>query len=130
MQSITVLIKNSWPWVFLIAPPFFLFGITDAYVLRSFLIVRGQFLLKYFFIKVVEGFLDVDVLFGTYFKELGAVLFGQLKQRRKKKTGIKTFLHIFIAIKLWLFRLLRMTSTCLPNITMTWAPTSKYNKDE
>ena len=49
MQSITVLIKNSWLWVFLIAPPFFLFGITDANVLRSFLIVRGQFLLEHFF---------------------------------------------------------------------------------
>ena len=36
-------------WVFLITPPFFLFGITDTNVLRSFLIVHGQSLVKHIF---------------------------------------------------------------------------------
>ena len=44
--------ERGWAWVFLIAPPFFLFGITDAYVLRSFVIVHEQSLVKHIFSKV------------------------------------------------------------------------------
>ena len=44
--------ERGWAWVFLIAPPFFLFGITDAYVLRSFVIVHEQSLVKHIFCKV------------------------------------------------------------------------------